>query len=488
MNSGNRGAFATREAPHFVERVHVVDDASDVQRDMPRIGPQDGPQTLASQTAADIAIYGGQAGGGKTFWLLMEAARFTNVPGYGGVVFRESYKDIRNEGGLLDESFELYPGLGATLVESRLEWVFPVHECKVSFSYMQSDGDLTGWMGSQLAFIGWDELTHFSKRMFFYMLSRLRTSCGIMPYVRATCNPDPDSWVAEFIAWWIDPVSGFPIPERAGVLRYFVRVGDDVKWADDAASLQIYCGDGQRPLSVTFIGASLDDNKKLLAKNPSYKSNLAALATVERERLAKGNWKIRRGKGDFFRKEWFGAIVEHKDVPKFERMVRYWDRAATEPSEKNPDPDWTVGVLMGRTQSGVSYVVDVVRMRGTPGAVEACIKATAENEPGVGQVQEQDPGAAGKAEVYHLQRNLPGLPIMSATVGGAKKCVRWVPVSSASEKHLVKIVRGAWNSDFLDQLESVGPDDKEYAHDDDADALAGAHRSLLSSNPRLRTL
>src|SRR6516225_5233687 len=64
------------------------------------------------------------------------------------------------------------------------------------------------------------------------MVSRNRSTCGVRPYIRATCNPDADSWVAEFISWWIDPVSGRPIPERAGVLRYFVRIAEKIVWAD----------------------------------------------------------------------------------------------------------------------------------------------------------------------------------------------------------------------------------------------------------------
>src|SRR5690348_2826225 len=50
--------------------------------------------------------------------------------------------------------------------------------------------------------------------------------------IRATCNPDADSWVADFLAWWIDPESGLPIIERAGVLRYYVRVAGKIEWAD----------------------------------------------------------------------------------------------------------------------------------------------------------------------------------------------------------------------------------------------------------------
>ena len=64
------------------------------------------------------------------------------------------------------------------------------------------------------------------------MVSRNRSTCGMRPYILATCNPDADSWVAGFLAWWIDPESGLPVRERAGVVRYYIRVADKIEWAD----------------------------------------------------------------------------------------------------------------------------------------------------------------------------------------------------------------------------------------------------------------
>ena len=84
--------------------------------------------------------------------------------------------------------------------------------------------------------IGFDELTHFTAHQFFYMVSRNRSTCGVRPYIRATCNPYADSWVADFLAWWIDQETGLPIPERAGVLRYYIRVAEKIEWAGSPAA------------------------------------------------------------------------------------------------------------------------------------------------------------------------------------------------------------------------------------------------------------
>ena len=64
------------------------------------------------------------------------------------------------------------------------------------------------------------------------MLSRNRSTCGVRPYVRASCNPDSDSWVADFISWWWDPDTGYAIPERSGKIRYMARVNEKIVWGD----------------------------------------------------------------------------------------------------------------------------------------------------------------------------------------------------------------------------------------------------------------
>jgi len=135
-----------------------------------------------------------------------------------GAVFRRSTVQVRNEGGLWDESEKLYPAIGASPKEHVLQWSFP-SGASVSFAHLEHDKTVLNWQGSQIPLICFDELTHFSAKQFWYMVSRNRSMSGVRPYIRATCNPDADSWVVEFISWWIDQDTGLPIPERAGVLR-----------------------------------------------------------------------------------------------------------------------------------------------------------------------------------------------------------------------------------------------------------------------------
>ena len=105
-----------------------------------------------------------------------------------------------------------------------------------------------------------------------YLLSRNRTMCGVPPYVRATCKSDVDSCVAPFIAWWIDQETGYPIAERAGVQRWFVRVNDTLNWADQSQDLAMHVDPEGEPIplkSVTFIPAKLTDNVVLMRADPA---------------------------------------------------------------------------------------------------------------------------------------------------------------------------------------------------------------------------
>lgn len=219
--------------------------------------------------------------------------------------------------------------------------------------------------------IGFDELTHFSKHQFFYMLSRNRTDSGVAPYVRATCNPDADSWVADFIKWWITPETGYPIPERSGVIRYMVRLNDEIIWGDSKEELAAQGYDAQDVKSVTFIASTLQDNQILMKMDPGYLANLKALPTVERERLLLGNWKIKAAAGLFFRRTQVGEMLEElpKDVISW---CRGWDLAATSEDEDG-DGEAATGILeTGFQETDIaipvfkSYDGDTAQVMGVP--------------------------------------------------------------------------------------------------------------------------
>ncbi|CAK0767394.1 Terminase [Gammaproteobacteria bacterium] len=453
-----------------------------VERVLARIGPQEGPQEAFLSSSADIVLYGGQAGGGKSWGILLEGLRHapTNRR-FSAVYFRRNTTQIRNPGGLWDESVELYTRAGGVPIESSLLWKWPKGG-KIKFAHLEHEKTVHDWQGSQIPLICFDELTHFTRKQFFYMLSRNRGMSGVDGYIRATCNPDADSWVAEFIAWWIDPETGFSIPERSGVIRWFIVLNDAVIWAASREELvELYevpgCEEEDRilPKSFTFISASVYDNKKLLKSNPGYLANLKALPLVDQARLLGGNWKIRPAAGLYFRREWCEIVdVAPADLD----VVRYWDLASTEKTDSN-DPDWTIGVKMGRHRTtGLYYVLHVVRLRANPAATETAWKNTASSDgPGVRIGFPQDPGQAGKSQAAYIVKQLSGYTVTTRPEGGSK-IVRFGPFSAQAQAGNIKILRGAWNEDYFASMEGF-PD---ATHDDDADGSSGAFAMHTGEN------
>ena len=142
------------------------------------LAPQKGPQEMFLATSADICIYGGAAGGGKTFGLLLEGLRHKANKDFNAVIFRREYTQITAPGGLWDSARKVYRYVKGAfpLKTPKLHWNFP-SGASVNFAHLGSDGDCETWQGSQITMIGFDELTHFSEYQFFYMLSRNSSVC-----------------------------------------------------------------------------------------------------------------------------------------------------------------------------------------------------------------------------------------------------------------------------------------------------------------------
>lgn len=451
------------------------------------IKPQVGPQETFLSSSADIAVFGGSAGAGKTWAELLEPLRhITTVKNFGAVIFRRTSPQIRNEGGLWDESAKLYPYVGARPRDSVLEWIFPPFDNRVKFQHLEHDKNIHDHQGAQYPLIEFDELTHFSETQFFYLVGRNRSTCGIRPYIRATTNPDPDSWVREFLAWWIGE-DGFPIPERSGKLRYFVRINDSLVWGDSKQELK-----EQFPamefndddiLSVTFISATIYDNPELLKKDPGYLAKLRSLPRVERERLLGGNWDARARAGAIFARTDFD-IVPAAPID-YTRRIRAWDLAAS------PDgTDWTVGTLMCRGLDGRWYIEDVVRDRLSASNVRKLIKNVASQDGKETIIRgPQDPGQAGKSQAQELTKMLDGYVVRFRPVTGSKY-LRAQPLAAQAQAGNVSLVVGAWNKAFLNEMENF--DGSDGCTDDQVDATSDAFNELsgvgIAGAPQIRRL
>ena len=452
------------------------------------IAPQPGPQTVFLSTPADIAIYGGSAGSGKTFGTLLDPLRHVHNPGFGAVIFRRTTPEIREEGALWDETLNLYPYVNARPKETTLEWFFP-SGAKVSMSHMEHESDKLRWQGSQICGLYFEELTHFEQSQFFYMFSRNRSTCGIKPYIRGTCNADPYSWVKVFLKPWLD--KEYDCPAASGEIRAFYRDGQEIVWLRPGEQAP----PGKLIKTCTFIRAFARDNKKLLEKNPEYLANLDALPLVDRLRLRDGDWDTILSHGKYYQRRWF-PILEVKP-PDIEAECRFWDKAATEepkPGSKKIDPDYTASVLLARRPERAfpRYVVlHATWDRKSPAGVEKLIKEVAilddrctVDEQGhilahqkyVRVVIEEEGGSSGKDDIFNfVARVLDGFDAHGIRSTGNKE-VRTKAPSAQAEVGNIGVLKGEWNDGFFDFLEAF-PNPK--VHDDIVDALSGSYGQVF---------
>jgi predicted phage terminase large subunit-like protein len=353
-----------------------------------------------------------------------------------------------------------------------MKWSFP-SGARVQFQGIELEKDLENFKGSQVPLIIFDEVSGFTERQFFYLLSRNRSSTGVKPYIRATCNPTSDGWLRSLVDWWIGP-DGFPIPERCGFVRWFVRRGLDMHWYDSREEAEKIWGQDSMPKSATFIGATVKDNKKI---DPAYEANLKALPRLEMESLYLGSWDVKANAGSYFQSDWC-EYVEPKDVPVAKSEMRAWDTASTEPSEVNPDPDYTAGVKMRLGEDGYFYLMNVKRDRKRPQGVKKMMRDAAGTD-GIKCVigLPLDPGGAGKSVFEDHAKNLAGFKFKKCKTTKSK-LERFEPFSSAAEAGLIKIVKGDWNEYYIRELENFTGDGK--GHDDMVDATSDVFNNLAS--------
>jgi predicted phage terminase large subunit-like protein len=167
-------------------------------------------------------------------------------------------------------------------------------------------------------------------------------------------------------------------------------------------------------------------------------------------------------------------MIDPEDLPARRQKVRYWDRAGTE-KKSNNKPDWTAGVLLS-SHNGTYYIEHVERFQKDASAVPELIKNIAKQDGHDTRVGiEQEPGASGKFEAQFYVKELAGYATEVLTPS-ADKVSRARPVASQAKAGNIKIVRGKWNADFLNELENfpIG------AHDDQVDALSGAAAILMN--------
>jgi len=245
--------------------------------------PNPGPQTEFLSAIEREVLYGGAAGGGKTYSLIADPMRYFSHPEFNGLILRKTTDELRE---IIWKTQELYPKAfkGAKWQEKKSQWVFP-SGARLWLTYLERDEDVLRYQGQAFSYIAFDELTqHPTPFAWNYMRSRLRTTAPDLPiFLRATSNPGGPGhgWVRKM---FVDPA-----PANVPFTATDIDTGEDLKYPDTHPSKA-----GQPLFQRRFIPASLYDNP-YLANDGAYEANLLSLPEMQRRQLLEGDWAVASG-------------------------------------------------------------------------------------------------------------------------------------------------------------------------------------------------
>jgi len=223
----------------------------------------EGPQTDFLAAGEKDVLYGGAAGGGKSFAMIVDPLRNCHKKAHRALILRRSMPELRE---MIDKSRELYPQAfpGAKFREVEKLWNFP-SGAKVEFGFLERDADVYRYQGQAYSWIGFDEITHLPTEFAWnYLASRLRTTDPeIQTYLRCTANPGGVG------AHWVKK-------------RYILPNNSNESFL------------GMDGLTRKFIPAKLADNP-YLANDGVYEQMLKSLPPIQRRQLLEGNWEVAEG-------------------------------------------------------------------------------------------------------------------------------------------------------------------------------------------------
>ena len=238
-------------------------------------------------------LFGGAAGGGKSYGQIVDALRYAiTYPGSKQIIFRRTFPDL--ERSIIRTSLDLYPREIASYNNSKHVWTFK-NGSLIDFGYIDNEKDVYQYQSAEYDVIRFDELTHFTEFMYVYMISRCRGANKFPKGMKSSTNP-------------------------GGVGHQWVKE----RFVDIGAPNQVHKVKNETGTESTriFIPSFVTDNRFLMELDPDYEKRLDALPEKERKALREGNWDIFDGQyfTEFDRKI---HVVEPFEIPD------EWDRYRT---------------------------------------------------------------------------------------------------------------------------------------------------------------
>ena len=280
--------------------------------------PNPGPQDDFLAAPEKEVLYGGAAGGGKSYAMLVDLLRFASNSNHRALLLRRTLGELTE---LIDQSRKIYPKAfpGAKFKESKSTWSFP-SGATATFSYVDKDSDVTRYQGQSFTWIGIDELGHYpSPYVWNYLRSRLRTTDpDIETYMRASANPGGMG------GWWIKKMFIDPAVPNDPFWATDIDTGKTLKYGPSHSR-------ANKPLfQRKFIPARLTDNPYLMHSG-EYEAMLLSLPEVERRRLLEGDWDVAEGAA-FSEFDRSLHVVEPFEVPTNWPRIRAADYGFSSPS------------------------------------------------------------------------------------------------------------------------------------------------------------
>lgn len=358
--------------PEALKELQKVRDA-----DKSKFIPNPGPQTDAYYSKADILLYGGQGGGGKSalaLGLALTAHRRA-------LIMRRRYTDL---GALIEEALRFngtrdgFNGQSPPKLRTKDGRL-------IEFGAAQHLGDEQAWQGQPHDLLAIDEATQFAESQVRFLTGWVRTTLkGQRTRVILATNPPVSAtgeWVISMFRPWLD--IAHPRPAKPGELRWFVTDPDGKDMEVDGPD-PVDLGDGKkvRPMSRTFIPASVDDNPFLA--DTDYKAKLDGLQEPWRSAVRDGNFMAVRAddQRQLIPSEWVRAAQKRwtprppNDAPMTAMALDVAQGGADDtviaarhdawfapliavPGKETPTPSSAAALIVKHRRSGAAVIIDV---------------------------------------------------------------------------------------------------------------------------------
>ena len=318
---------------------------------------------------AEWVLFGGAAGGGKSYALMLDMLRHVQGPHaksrYRGAIFRETFPQLDQPGGLRDVSKSIYEPFGAVFNHTSNEHRFP-SGAKISLNILNSLKKRNEYVGAQFDSLVIDEANLFKPEDVLFLWGRCRSACGVKPTLRMSTNPDRDSWLFGMVHWYLDE-NGYPDPSKSGVIRHFRRVGNEFEWFES----EQYGDDGKRLTnSFAFIPSKLSDNTFLMKSDPSYGDRLMQLSDSERERYLGGCWFESSVSGTEWDRSYFrDLLIEWDEWPRPRHEGDSIRMFAVDPSKGKSEKEGDYSAICCLMQYGDLKYVSADLARRPPGEI-----------------------------------------------------------------------------------------------------------------------